>query len=284
MLKYIGLAGGGVVVLLGLSAGFGSFYTVDQKERAVILRNGATIGVADPGLHWKVPFIDDYVKISMESKAIEFPNVPAYSRDQQTAEISIVVNYHLVPADSSLIYERYGGESGVVSRIVVPKVNEQLKNVFGQFNAVTSIQDRSRLNTQVAQAITDAINGPIIIDSVQITNIDFSNAYEQSIEARMLAEVEVQKLAQNAEREKVQAQITVTKAKAEADARIAQAQAEAQAIQLKGEAEATAIEARGKALANNPAVIQLVQAEKWNGTLPQTMIPNGTVPFLSVEK
>ena len=60
---------------------------------------------------------------------------------------------------------------------------------------------------------------------------------------RMQAEVEVQKLHQNAEREKVQAQITVTQASAQADAVRAQAQAEAEAILLRGEAEAKAIRA-----------------------------------------
>ena len=85
-------------------------------------------------------------------------------------------------------------------------------------NAVTAIQDRARLNAETEEAIRTFIVGPVVIESVQIENIDFSDAYEQSIENRMLAEVEVQKLQQNAEREKVQAQITVTQANARADA------------------------------------------------------------------
>ena len=65
----------------------------------------------------------------------------------------------------------------------------------------------------------------IIIESVQLENIEFSANYLHSIEQRMLAEVEVQKLQQNAEREKVQAQITVTQANAKANAVRAEAQA-----------------------------------------------------------
>jgi len=45
---------------------------------------------------------------------------------------------------------------------------------------------------------------------VQIENLDFSSEYEKSIEQSMLAEVEVHRLRQNAEREKVQAEIVVT--------------------------------------------------------------------------
>jgi regulator of protease activity HflC (stomatin/prohibitin superfamily) len=124
----------------------------------------------------------------------------------------------------------------------------------------------------------------VVIESVQLENIDFSDAYEKSIEQRMLAEVEVQKLRQNAEREKVQAEIVVTQAKAKADAIRAEAQAQADAIKLRGNAEAQAIDARGKALASNPALVTLVQAERWNGVLPVTMVPGGGVPMLALGK
>jgi regulator of protease activity HflC (stomatin/prohibitin superfamily) len=117
---------------------------------------------------------------------------------------------------------------------------------------------------------------------VQVEDIKFSPAYEKSIEDRMLAEVEVLKLRQNAEREKVQAQITVTKAAAEADATLAKARASADATRLRGDAEASAIRARGAALADNPTLVSLVQAERWDGHLPQTMVPGGAMPMIAL--
>jgi hypothetical protein len=39
-----------------LTVVFGSWYTVDQTERGVILRNGAIVGVAQPGLGFKMPW------------------------------------------------------------------------------------------------------------------------------------------------------------------------------------------------------------------------------------
>jgi regulator of protease activity HflC (stomatin/prohibitin superfamily) len=131
-----------------------------------------------------------------------------------------------------------------------------------------------------------------MIESVQLENIEFSANYLHSIEQRMLAEVEVQKLQQNAEREKVQAQITVTQANAKANAVRAEAQAEATRlngeakasnIKITGEAEAAAIEARAKALGTNPNLVTLVQAERWNGVLPTTMVPGSAVPFVSLK-
>ena len=280
-----GLTIGGAVVagLIGLTVLGGSWYTVDQGERGVILRNGAITGTADPGLGFKLPIIDKVVDIDIRTRANLYENVMAYSRDQQTAGLNVSVNYR-VPADQVLnVYENYGSVENLRSRILDRKVFDETKNVFGQFNAVTAIQERARLVAEVQMAIQNAVRGPIIIESVQIENIDFSDAYENSIEQRMLAEVEVQKIQQNAEREKVQAEIKVIQAQADADARVAQAKAEAEAITLKGNAEAGAINARGQALRDNPTLIDLVSAERWNGVLPTTMVPDATVPFVNVK-
>ena len=276
--------GGAVVAgLIGLTVLGGSWYTVDQGERGVILRNGAITGTADPGLGFKLPIVDTVVDIDIRTRANLYENVMAYSRDQQTAGLNVSVNYR-VPADQVLnVYENYGSVENLRSRVLDRKVFDQTKNVFGQFNAVTAIQERARLVAEVQMAIQNAVQGPIIIESVQIENIDFSDAYENSIEQRMLAEVEVQKIQQNAEREKVQAEIKVIQAQADADARVAQATAEAKAITLTGNAEAEAINARGRALRDNPTLIDLVSAERWNGVLPTTMVPGAAVPFVNVK-
>ncbi|MBX3088130.1 MAG: hypothetical protein KF742_06540 [Cryobacterium sp.] len=245
------------------------------------MRNGAIIGTAEPGLGFKLPWVDSIVEISVQSKAAVYEKMEAYSRDQQPATIKLSVNYRIPVDQVATVYERYGSEAGLLSRLVERKVFEETKTVFGRFNAVTAIQERGRLNSEIASAIQESVSGPVIIDSVQIENIDFSDAYEQSIEQRMLAEVEVQRLRQNAEREKVQAEITVTQATAKANAVRASAEAEADAIRLRGDAEANAIKARAEALGNNPGLIQLTQAERWDGKLPSTMLPGGSVPMLS---
>ena len=275
----VGAAFAGLVALTVLG---GSWYTVDQGERGVVLRNGAITGTAEPGLGFKMPIVDRVVDIDIRTQAQLYENVLAYSRDQQTAGLTVSVNYR-IPADAVVsVYENYGGVEQLRARMLDRRVFDETKNVFGRFNAATAIQDRSRLVAEVQAAIQEAVQGPIIIESVQLENIDFSDAYENSIEQRMLAEVEVQRIQQNAEREKVQAEIAVIQAQAQAEARIAQATAEAQAVRLQGEAEADAIQARGDALRENPNLINLVQAERWNGQLPTTMLPNTTVPFMNM--
>ena len=269
----------GIVALTVLG---GSWYTVDSGERGVLLRNGAVTGTADPGLGFKMPLIDSVRRISVQSQARPYADMLAYSKDQQTAGLTLSVNYRL-PADQvETIYTNYGGEEGVLTRLLDRQVFEETKNIFGRFNAVTAITERERFAAEVQMAIQKAVVGPIIVESVQIENIDFSNAYEDSIEARMLAEVEVQKVRQNAEREKIQAEIAVIQAQAQADSKLAQAKADAEAITLRGNAEADAIKAKGAALRDNAGLIALTQAEKWNGALPTTMVPDSTVPFMDM--
>jgi len=269
--------------LVGLTILGGSWYTVDSGYRGVQTRNGAVVGTAEPGLGFKMPLIDRIFDISIQSQARSYQNVAAYSKDQQTATLEISVNYRF-PADQvEQIYTNFGGAEGVLSRLLDRKVYDEVKNVFGKFNAVTAIQERERLVAEVQTKLQSSVVGPIIIESVQIENIDFSQAYENSIEQRMLAEVEVQKVLQNAEREKVQASIFVIQAKAQADAQVAQATAQAQATKLQGEAEAQAIQAKGTALRNNPELVELIQAEKWDGKLPTTMVPGSSVPFVNVK-
>jgi regulator of protease activity HflC (stomatin/prohibitin superfamily) len=285
--KILGLVALGLVAIFGFSVFFGSWYTIDQRERGVILRNGAVVGTAKPGLNFKLPIIDSIVRINLEQRIVEYKKQNSYSRDQQNADIDISVNFRVIEDQVDELYTDYGGIQGYLDRRITPKVIEELKNVFGTYNAVTAIQQRGKFNAEVQAAITKAIQAdgrsPVLITSIQTTNIDFSQAYERAIEQRMLAEVEVDRLKQNLAREQVQAAIKVTQAQAVADSTLAQAKAEAEAIRLRGDAEASAIQARATALGQNPGLVALVQAEKWDGKLPVTMIPGGTVPMLGVK-
>ena len=274
----------GLIVLILL---LGSWYTIDQTERGVLLRNGAVVGTAQPGLGFKLPVMDSVQKVSVKTVTYTWDKMNSYSYDQQPADLKISVTLRAAPEKVADLYAKFGTIDAAVNQVVSPVVNQQVKVVFGHYTAVKAIQERGTLNAAIKDAITDTLkyDPMIIIESVQLENIEFSANYLHSIEQRMLAEVEVQKLQQNAEREKVQAQITVTQAtaKANADATRLSGEAKASNIKITGEAEAAAIEARAKALGTNPNLVTLVQAERWNGVLPTTMVPGSAVPFVSVK-
>ncbi|GLK90072.1 SPFH domain-containing protein [Pseudomonas turukhanskensis] len=279
--KAIGAAGA-VLVLLGIF--FSSWYTVDETERGVLLRNGALVGIVEPGLSFKTPFIETVKFISVQSQATSYRELQAYSKDQQTATLQVSVSWHVVPGEVSKVYTQYQDLEGLVSRLISRQVPTQVENVFGQYNAVTAVQQRGKFVADVARAIKESINGPVVIDGVQVENIDFSDDYERSIALRMKAEVEVKTREQMLATEQVQAQIRVTQAQAEADSKLAEAKADAEATRLRGEAEADAIKARAQALASNQNLVELTKAERWDGTLPTTMLPNSALPFIDAAK
>lgn len=273
----------GAVVVLLVFLLFNSFFAVDQGYRGVHLRLGAVVGIAQPGLGLKLPFLDRVVMIRTQTNSIVYEQMETYSRDQQLAELRMSVTYRLVPELVDEVYAQYGGEQGLVTRLIDRRVNELARTVFGQFNAVAAIQERASLNRQIQESVLAAVDRPmVVIESVQIEDIAFSEAYEQSVEARMMAEVEVERRGQELEQERIQAQIVVTQAQGDADARVAQATAQAEATRLAGDAEASAIRAKGEALRDNPELIALTTAENWDGVLPTTMLPGGAVPFLDI--
>lgn len=261
-----------------------SWYTVDETERGVLLRNGALVGIIEPGLSFKTPFIETVKFISVQSQATSYRELQAYSKDQQTATLQVSVSWHVVPGEVSKVYTQYQDLDGLVSRLISRQVPTQVENVFGQYNAVTAVQQRGKFVADVGRAIKESINGPVVIDGVQVENIDFSDDYERSIALRMKAEVEVKTREQMLATEQVQAQIRVTQAQAEADSKLAEAKADAEATRLRGEAEADAIRARAQALASNQNLVELTKAERWDGTLPTTMLPNSAIPFIDTAK
>lgn len=295
LIKIVSLAIGLLVfVFVGLTLMFGSWYTVDQTQRAVLLRNGAFAEVVQPGLHFKMPWMESVYKIDMQThnhtygtdKATNRDVMEAYSADQQPAFLRVSVTLHIDPSKVQEVYSRFGGDiEAAIARTITPHVYERVKVVFGQYTAARAISSRGQLNQETAASIAQAIayDPVFIIESAQIENISFSPEYIKSVEARMMAEVEVQRQQQNLNQEKIKADIAVTQANGRANSVVAEAKASAEAVILRGNAEATAIRARAEALGSNPNLVTLVQAEKWNGVLPSTMIPGGALPMLAVK-
>lgn len=283
--RIFSLAVAGIFALVVLSVVGGSFYTVDEGEKSVILRNGAVTGIADAGFHWKAPFIDDTKDVSLRDGMIAFDEIKAYTRDGQTATVHRVsISYRAKPSNESVqeIYTRYGTVEQAVSQMVTRRVGETLETVFGQFTADTAIQKRAELGAEFTKRIRN-IDGPVEILSAQIENFSLPDSYEQNIEAKMTQEVEVKKLEQKALQAEVNARIAKTNADAAAAVRVAQATAEATSIREVGQAEADAIRAKNEAIKESPNLVELTKAERWNGQLPTTFVPGAAVPFLNIK-
>lgn len=260
-----------------------SWYTVDEGERGILLTNGRVTDVVSSGLHFKTPFFQSVAKMSTRTITVPGEMLSMYSYDQQTAELQISVTYHIAPEQVKDVYTRYG-QDGIFYNAIQPRVNEVSKTIFGQFTASRAIQERDKLNQEMNIAIKRELsNVPAVIENIQIENVDFSDTYELAVEQAAKAKADVERAKSELARVEQEAQQKVKNAEAEAAATKARAEAEAYSTKIKGEAQAEVIRQRGQALKDNPAMIELIKAERWNGALPVTMVPGATIPFMEIK-
>jgi regulator of protease activity HflC (stomatin/prohibitin superfamily) len=269
--------------LIGLFVMFGSWYTVDQGEVGVVLRNGAVVATVDAGLHFQTPWFESVQYIETRQQKVTYQKMEAYSKDLQPANLTITVNYDVAGASAADLYGKYG--THYVENILQPAVYSAVKIVFGHYEASTAIANRAQMVIDMRDAVQKAITYPDIhVDALQLENVAFSEQFIQSVEMRMQKEIEVSKQDQQLRLEKINADIVRTQASGQADAVRVNAQAQADQIKLVGEAQADAIRARAEALKSNPSLVNLTAVEKWNGILPTTMVPGSTLPFLGLNQ
>lgn len=260
------------------------YYTVNASMVGVVLSGGKISSVSQPGMHFKVPLYDTVHFIDLKSNSHTI-STEAYTFDQQSATIKVNIIWHFVGSKAEDIYVNYKGSPDYLfDYIIAPKLVDCAKTIFGQFSAEKVIQKRaefvSSLNIQFKEMMADV---PIQISSVQIEDISFSKVYETSVENAMKARAEVEKAKAELERVHLESQQKVKIAEAEAEAVKKRAEAQAYAILKTEQANAEAIRLRSEALRDNADIIKLTIAEKWDGKLPTTMVPNSSLPFIDVK-
>lgn len=273
-----------IIAIVIASTVFSGMYTVNDRERGVILTNGKVTGVADPGLHLKIPFVQSVEFISTQNQSLKFEGLTAYSKDQQTATLRVSVSYHVLSDDVAAVYSKFTGLAGLQNRLIERQVPTEVEKVFGQYTAADAVTKRTQFGIDIDKAVRSALVGPLVVDSVQVENIDFDDAYEANIRKMMEKNVEILTQKNETLRQVETNSQNVNRAIAEASAIVSKATAEADAIKLKGDAEAHAIEVKAKALAQNQNLVDLTRVEKWNGVLPTSMVPGSAIPFIDVGK
>jgi regulator of protease activity HflC (stomatin/prohibitin superfamily) len=169
----------------------------------------------------------------------------AYSKDAQTMLITMNVQYKIDDSKVIDIANQYGTIDLLANRIESIAI-EKTKATLSSYSAMNIIETRSTISPLVEETIKAAVNEEYCVDivAVVLTNIDFSDAFEKTVEDKMIAEQEKLKAEYeketaivNAEKElevaKLQAQAKLERAKADAEAQIEVARAEAQTVKLK---------------------------------------------------
>lgn len=267
--KWVVLVGSILVVIILL---FASFTVVPSGHTGVEVRMGKVTGAAfSDGLHFKVPFVTSIIKMNNQIQK-ETADTNAVSKDLQTVSACIAVNYHLSAENSAEMYKSVG--KGYVDKILLPAVQESTKAVMAQYNAEGLITNRGKVSVEIEELIQQKtqIYG-IVIDSLNITNFDFSAEFNAAIEQKQVAEqnklkAETEKEQKIIEAEAQAAEKTIA-AQAEADAAKLKAEGEAEAIRTKAEAQAEANEKISKSLTTE--VLRDKAIDKWSGEYPNVV-------------
>lgn len=286
-------AGFGVAAAIALSIFFGSWQTIDEGDRGVKLRTGSVVDEVEPGLRFKLPFAENIVTYSVRTNKVRWGAAPkgsgeadssiiAYSKDVQKVTIAVSVNYRLDANSVKDVYRKYGLH--IEQTMLYPRVQKYLKEIVGAKSAADLVGQRNLVGKEFTEALTRDLPKEIILEGVQIENLDFESAYEQAAEKVAQMEAASREKDKELDRQKKQAEITVTDARAQADSVKLAADAEAHAIEVKAVAEAQGIREKAKALAENSNLVNYTAALTWDGKLPQTMVPGSTVPFIDVNR
>lgn len=273
-----------VVVVLALALATSSFVIVDSGHVGVIRTLGAVQMEALPeGFHLKKPFMDVIEEIDVRLRKTE-SRATAASKDLQVVSTNVAVQYSLNGPVAPLTFQKIGRADVVETTLIAPAIMESVKAITAQYTAEELVTRRAEVKNGIQEAIEDFINttltqkeavGAVSLANVAITDFDFSAEFNRAIEDKVRAEQE----ALQAVNEKLR---RVTQAEAAAAERTLAADAEAYQIEVASKARADAIRREAEALKDNPTLIQLRIAEKWDGKLPQFSGGN-VIPFLNLD-
>lgn len=262
---------------------FRSFVIVESGFVGVVRLLGAVDKTPLPeGFHIIRPFLDKVEQMDIRLTQSTAKSVSA-SKDLQIVRTEVTVQYSLTGAVAPSVYQRVGQREAVAIAIVSPAIEESVKAITAKYTAEELITKRAEVKNKIQEAINTFINVTLLekdivnalrIANVAITDFSFSEEFNRAIELKVKAEQE----ALQAKNEKIR---RITQAEAAAVEKKLAADAQAYQITVQAKARAQAISQEAKALKQNPELIQLRLAEKWDGKLPQ--FTGDKVPLISMD-
>ena len=226
-----------------------SIRTVDTGEIAVVKHLGSARNVRTAGTYFDFWMTEDYQLYDAKVQNVTIDTM-TYSSDAQTMDVQMTLQYQIMADKVVEIAKQYGSLELLQNRIESIAV-EKTKAVLSARKAMDIIADRAAMSPAVEIAIQNAVDEDyfVTVNTVVLTNIDFSDAFETAVEEKMIAE---------------QKQL---KAEYENQTKVAQAEADAKARIIEAESEAKANELLEQSLTSK--ILQQRYLEKWNGELPK---------------
>lgn len=243
-LAVIGVA----VILLGFVA-VNSLFVVSQTQQALVLRFGEyRRQIQDPGLYFKVPFIEDTVYYERRALDVDPPKQQVILSDQKRLDVDSYARYRIT--DPLLFFQAVRTERDARARLSAI-INSSLRRVLGS-QTLFNILSEKRVG--IMADIRAEVNGPaqrlgIDIIEVRLRRADYPDATRENIYNRMKSERE-----REAREFRAQGFEQAQKIRADADKQrvVIVAESQKQAETLRGEGDADAIKIYADAFGKDP--------------------------------
>ena len=246
------LVGGVVIIFVLIIAGASSTYVVEPSHRGVEVTLGrVSPGFKPEGFGFKLPFITTIASQLIRQQTAQM-QADCYSSDLQQVKIDVRVLYRIPEASVVAIFRDYDGDP--FGSLLRPRVAEAINEITALRTAEVIVQKREEVKSRALESAQRKVGDVLVIEDVVLENINLTKSLENAIEAKMVQEQEA------------------------ARARFAQqqAQVEASTVVIKAKGEAESINLRGKALRENPSVLELQVVEQWDGVTPIVVGPGAT--------
>ena len=280
------LRGGAVVAVLIVAviliAAIMCFMTVPPGHSGVMVTMGrVSDNVLSDGLHFKLPW-QNVILIDNRAQKKQL-TTQAFSSDIQQVDVICSINYSVDRATSPNLYKTVG--VAYYETVMLPRMLENLKAVFSKYTAENLVGARETLSKQILVILSPEMKAfGIEVLSIAIENIDFTNAFTDAVEAKQVAEQTKLKTQIQQDEQLLIERTSAERAKiaANADAEVARINADAKAYAVRAQAEAEANKLVAQSITEQ--LIQYVQANGWDGKLPQFIGgENGMVPVISLD-
>jgi regulator of protease activity HflC (stomatin/prohibitin superfamily) len=287
------MRGGTLLAAVGLITGLlftiiGQGIVVVEPTQVAVTINTLSGVVEEPrggGTHIIAPVIQrvvvyypitqqEYTMAAAETEGAQRGNdsVEARTSDGQTVQMDVTVFFRVIPEEAGELYTTWN--ENYLANFVRPTTRSIVREVVSQYTAEEIYSTaRVQLADDMQQVLTERFGREHLeMTDLQLRTINFSEEFTAAIEAKVVAEQQVEQAAREAQRRRTEAQGL-------ADAEITRAEGDRQAAILRAQAQAEALRLVSEQIAANPALVQYLYVQNLSDNVNLALVPSNT-PFL----
>lgn len=188
--------------------------------------------------------------------------INARSKEGLGITADVTVQFRIDRNKAAVLHKELGRD--YLRTVIRPQVRSKVRDAIGQFNAAELIStQRQQVEASIIKSLSQEFTrNNLILDSVLLRELKIPDSVAKAIEEKQTAEQQVAVQKNKLQQAQISAQQAVVDAEGKAKAAVATARGEAEALSL-----------RGKALRENPQLIQLTVAEKLAPGIQTVMLP-----------